>query len=110
VSELLDDAIEYLKNRGWSEPAAQGIVAHLDFETPDNVAHLKGDRWQLYKDWASAHERRADYLSSQLAFVSEDLLGAFHIVGRDIASADTAEEAVRAAAPYFGREVVNAEG
>jgi hypothetical protein len=106
---MIEDAVEYLVQRGWPEKAAQGIACHLDFETPDNVAHLKGDRWQLYRDWASAHERRVDYLSSQLAFVSEDLLGAFHEVGRDIAAATTAEEAMNAAAPYFGREVVRAE-
>ena len=103
MSELTD-AINYLRERGWSETAARGIVAHLDFETPDNVAHLKGDRWQLYRDWASAHERRADYLSSQLAFVSEDLLGAHHAVGLNIASATTLDGAVSAAAPYFGRD------
>lgn len=98
------DAVAYLRERGWSETGAMGIVAHLDFETPDNVAHLRGDRWQLYRDWASAHERRADYLSSQLAFVSEDLLGAFHQVGTAIATTETSEEAVKAAAPYFGRD------
>jgi hypothetical protein len=76
----LIEPTQYFTKKGWSELAARGIATYLGGDTPQMIVPPK--RWGLYRDWASAHERNADYVSTAWAFVDFELRNAFHGIGR----------------------------
>lgn len=100
------EAIEYLQARGWSAAAAAGIASHLDLspDHPDelNIAGWRGRRASMLRDWASSHDRNVRYLSSQLAFLTDELRGVFgQDIGGPLLLAKTADEASKIATAYF---------
>jgi hypothetical protein len=96
-----DECITYLKRLGWGPEAAQGIVAHLDTESTRGM--IPTDRWGLFCDWASAHERKREYHSTALAFLDYELRNPREAIGRELDKAKTQADAAAAVAPYFGR-------
>jgi hypothetical protein len=98
-----DDCISYLvSSKGWSEPAARGIVAHLDLSSTRSMVPTA--RWDRYCDHCSSLERSKEYISSALAFLDYELRNSFERVGRALDKATTAEAAAAEVAAYFGRD------
>jgi hypothetical protein len=93
---------EYLVERGWSQHAAEGISAWLDLDGPQlNVGCWSCSAIGKLRDWAGSHERNANYVTTQLAYIDYALRNTHEQIGRDLDAAADAAEAQEAAAPYF---------
>jgi hypothetical protein len=74
----------------------------LDLDRAD-IARWHGEYLSKFRDWCSAHERNARYVSTQLAFIDYELRNSHHLVGDQLMKAKTETEAVEICRPYFQR-------